>query len=124
MQGQTNGMVHVLSRHSAGETLARLEAAIRAAGLTIFASINQGGETGRASRLVIFGNPRARARLFEAAPTIALDLPFRALVWEDARGRVRISYDSPEYLRQRHQAPADLADQLAAIVPLVADAAS
>jgi uncharacterized protein (DUF302 family) len=125
-----DGMVHVLSRHSVPQTLERLESAVKSRGLTIFARIDQGAEAEKAgleihpAHLLMFGNPKAGIPLIAAAPTIALDLPLKALVWEDGKGRVRISYNSPEYLKIRHMVPGDLIDNIAGIDALIESAAA
>jgi uncharacterized protein (DUF302 family) len=106
-----NGMVHLSSSHSVAETLARLEALLKARGLAIFARIDHSGEAAkvglemRPTQVLIFGSPKAGTPLMIASPTVAIDLPIKALVWEDADGRVWLSYNSPEYLRQRHGFP-------------------
>jgi len=71
---------------------------------------------------VIFGNPKAGTPLMIASPTVAIDLPLKALVWEDAGGSVRVSYNSPEYLKQRHSVPDDLVKNIAGIGTLLQDA--
>jgi uncharacterized protein (DUF302 family) len=72
--------------------------------------------------LLIFGNPKGGTPLMLAAPSTAIDLPLKALVWEDADGKVWLSYNSPDYLQQRHGFPADLEKNIAAIEPLLAQA--
>jgi uncharacterized protein (DUF302 family) len=113
------GMVHLRSHHSVPETLDRLESSLRAHGLNIFGRIDHSGEaekaglTMRPTRVLIFGSPKAGTPLMVAAPTLAIDLPLKALVWEDAGGAVWLSYNSPEYLRQRHGVPEDLIKNIA-----------
>lgn len=113
------GMVHLRSRHSVPATLERLETSLRAQGLTIFGRIDHSGEAAkvglamRATQVLIFGSPKAGTPLMVAAPTLAIDLPLKAMVWEDAGGAVWLSYNSPEYLAQRHNVPADLIKNIA-----------
>ena len=71
------------------------------------------------TKLLVFGNPKAGTPLMIAAPTVAIDLPLKALIWEDSDGDVWISYNSPEYLQQRHQFPADLIKNIAGVVGLL-----
>jgi uncharacterized protein (DUF302 family) len=103
-----NGMVHLSSSQSVVETLKRLETIVLAKGLTVFARIDHSGEAAKAglemrpTQLLIFGGPKSGTPLMVASPTIAIDLPLKALVWEDAEGKVWLSYNSPDYLKQRH----------------------
>ena len=109
-----NGIVQVRSRHSVAETVTRLEAALEAKGLRVFARIDHSGEAKavglkmRPTLLIVFGNAKAGTPLMVAAPTLAIDLPMKALVWEDADGVVWLSYNSPEYLARRHGIPDEL----------------
>jgi uncharacterized protein (DUF302 family) len=114
-----NGMVHLSSVHSVAETMARLEALLKARGVAIFARIDHSGEAAkvglemRPTEVLVFGSPKAGTPLMVAAPTVAIDLPLKALVWEDAEARVWLSYNSPEYLRQRHGIPEELIANIA-----------
>jgi uncharacterized protein (DUF302 family) len=114
-----NGMVHLRSLYSVTETLKRLEAVLRARNLTVFASVDHSGEAGkvglkmRPTQLIIFGSPKGGTPLMVAAPTLAIDLPLKALAWEDAEGKVWLSYNSPEYLKQRHNIPDELLKNIA-----------
>jgi uncharacterized protein (DUF302 family) len=120
-----NGMVHLGSRYSVPETLKRLESILRSRGLTVFARIDHSGEAGkvgmkmRSTQLIIFGSPKGGTPVMLASPTLALDLPLKALVWEDAGGKVWVSYNSAEYLKQRHNIPDDLVKNIAVIGPLL-----
>jgi uncharacterized protein (DUF302 family) len=102
------GLISVQSRFGARETMDRLEAALRANGVSIFARIDHAagaakvGENLRPTELMIFGNPRAGTPLMQAEQSIGIDLPLKALVWQDAMGTVRLSYDDPRWLAQRH----------------------
>jgi uncharacterized protein (DUF302 family) len=114
-----NGMIHVQSPYAVPETLKRLESILQAKNLTVFARIDHSGEAEkvglkmRPTQLIIFGNPKGGTPPMIAAPTLAIDLPLKALVWEDADGKVWLSYNSPEYLKQRHAIPDDLVKNLA-----------
>jgi uncharacterized protein (DUF302 family) len=104
------GMIDILSPHSAVETADRLERFLQTKGMKIFAKIDQAAEAksvGLSMRpiiLLLFGNPTAGTPLMEKYPTLALDLPLKALIWE-SDGKVYVSYSSPEYLRDRHHLP-------------------
>jgi uncharacterized protein (DUF302 family) len=123
------GIVTVASTHSGDETAERLQTLILERGLTIFARIDFRGDAERAglamqfSRLVIFGNPKAGTPLMQLAPTAALDLPLKVLVWEDADGRAWLSFNSTDYLRERHGLPDDLMKPVSGVAALV-DAAA
>jgi uncharacterized protein (DUF302 family) len=122
------GFVSKLSPHSVPETIQRLSALLKSKGVAIFALIDHSGEAEKAglkmrpTQLLIFGNPKGGTPLMLAAPSTAIDLPLKALVWEDADGKVWLSYNSPDYLQQRHGFPADLEKNIAAIGPLLAQA--
>jgi uncharacterized protein (DUF302 family) len=121
----SNGMVHLESSYSFEETLNRLESALRARGIAEFARIDHSGEAAKVglkmhpTQVVIFGSPKAGTPLMVAAPTLAIDLPLKALVWEDAGGKVWVSYNTAEYLKQRHGIPAELVANIAVIGPLL-----
>jgi uncharacterized protein (DUF302 family) len=122
------GYISKLSPHSVPETIQRLGALLKSKGVAIFALIDHSGEAEKAglkmrpTQLLIFGNPKGGTPLMLAAPSTAIDLPLKALVWEDADGKVWLSYNSPDYLQQRHGFPADLEKNIAAIEPLLAQA--
>jgi len=124
------GLISKPSTHSVPETIQRLSDLLKSKGVAIFALVDHSGEaekTGlkmRPTQLLIFGNPKAGTPLMVAAPSIAIDLPLKALAWEDAGGNVWLSYNSPEYLQQRHGFPPDLEKNLAAVEPLFAQALS
>jgi uncharacterized protein (DUF302 family) len=115
------GMIHESSPYSAAETLLRLEAALGKRGIPILARIDHSGAAADVglvmptTELVIFGNAKAGTPLMLAAPTLALDLPLKALVWEDSEGKVWVSYNTPEYLRERHGFPEELLKNIAGI---------
>ena len=113
------GIIDIPSPHSVPETLARLESFLKQKGLMIFARVDHSGEAEkvglkmRPTQLLIFGSPKGGTPLMVAAPSLAIDLPLKALVWEDGQGKVWVSYNAPEYLQQRHGFPADLLKNIA-----------
>jgi uncharacterized protein (DUF302 family) len=123
-----NGIVTVPSHRSVDQTVDRLESMLRAKGVTLFALIDHSGEAKNAglhmppTKLLMFGNPKAGTPLMLASPTIAIDLPLKLLVWEDAGGKVWISYNAPAYLQARHGLPPELAPTLAVVEALAAKA--
>ena len=116
---QGNGLVQVTSRYSVDETVRRLEAAFAEKGMRVFAVIDHSGEAEkvglemRPTKVVIFGSPKGGTPLMVAAPSLAIDLPLKALVAEDAEGKVSVTYNDPEYLRERHGVPEELIKNLA-----------
>jgi uncharacterized protein (DUF302 family) len=124
-----NGIVDLASNHSVDETVKRLTGILKSKGITIFAVIDHSGEAEKVgmkmppTKLVIFGSPKAGTPLMLASPSIAIDLPLKILVWQDARGRVWVSYNSPEYLQERHEIPQDLMENISGIEVLAAKAA-
>jgi uncharacterized protein (DUF302 family) len=117
--GKDAGLVRVPSRYSVDESVQRLENAFNQKGLKVFAMIDHSGEAEKAglkmrpTKVVIFGSPKAGTPLMVTAPSLAIDLPLKALVAEDNDGKVWVSYNSPKYLQQRHGVPADLMKNLA-----------
>ncbi|HVS93588.1 MAG TPA: DUF302 domain-containing protein [Mucilaginibacter sp.] len=101
------GIVTLASPHTVKETADKLESALRSKGVTIFARIDQQAEAKKAAlemnamELLIFGNPKAGTLLMEAEPLSGLDLPLKALVWQDNDKKVWLSYNSFTYLQQR-----------------------
>ncbi len=112
------GLVQIRSCYAVDETLQRLESAFATHGLQVFARVDHSGEAEKAgmkmrpTKLLIFGSPKAGTPLMVAAPTLAIDLPLKALVWEDETGTVWLTYNSPEYLRERHGVPSELINNL------------
>ena len=106
-----NGIVSERSHHTVDQTVDRLKSLLQARGVTLFALVDHSGEAEkvgmkmRPTKLVIFGNPKAGTPVMLAAPSIAIDLPLKILVWEDGEGVVWLSWNSPEYLRDRHGVP-------------------
>lgn len=125
-----NGILTIPIRHSVDETVTNLQAILQAKGVTLFALIDHSGEAAKAdmtmpnTKLLIFGSPKAGTPLMLAAPSIALDLPLKILVAEDANGNVSISYNSPQCLQNRHAIPPDLLKNIAVIEALASAAAS
>ncbi len=123
-----NGIVTVPSRHSVDETVGRVEGVLRAKGVKLFALIDHSGEATaagfqmRPTKLLIFGNPNAGTPVMVASPSIALDLPLKLLVFEDAEGKVWISYNAAAYLEARHAVPHEYGQVLAAVEALAANA--
>lgn len=120
-----NGIVDIASRYSVPETLARLQSILKEKSIKIFALIDQSGEaekaglTMRPAQVLIFGNPKGGTPLMVAAPRTAIDLPLKALAWQDEEGKVWLSYNSPEYLQERHGFPAELVKNIAGISALI-----
>lgn len=125
-----NGLINIQSRHSVDETVRNLERILATKGVKSFALIDHGGEAEsaglrmRPTKLLIFGNPKAGTPLMLAAPSTAIDLPLKFLIWEDAESRVWITYNSPAYLQARHGFPAELLSNLGVVEALAAAAAS
>jgi uncharacterized protein (DUF302 family) len=123
------GMVHLNSAHSVPETMARLKSLVTARGMTILAHIDHSGDAAKVglkmqpAQLLIFGNPKAGTPLMVAAPTLALDLPLKALVWAGPDGRVWLSFNTPEYLQQRHNVPESLIGNIAGARKIFEEAA-
>jgi uncharacterized protein (DUF302 family) len=114
-----NGLVQVASRYSVEETVARLQTAFAEKGMQVFAVIDHSGEAEkvglkmRPTKVVIFGSPKGGTPLMVAAPSLAIDLPLKALVAQDGDGKVSVTYNSPEYLQNRHGVPGELIKNLA-----------
>jgi uncharacterized protein (DUF302 family) len=123
-----NGLVSVPSKYSVPETLDRFEAILKKQGIMVFARINFSSDAEKAglkmkpSQLLIFGNPKAGTPLMIASPSVAIDLPLKALAWEDADGKVWLSYNKPEYLKERFGVPDELLKNISGIKGLVEQA--
>lgn len=126
---QPEGIVNLPTHSSVDETIARLQALLQEKGVQVFALIDHSGEAKRSgiemrpTKLLIFGNPKAGTPLMLAAPSIAIDLPLKLLVWEDAAGQAWISYNTPAYLQHRHSLPENLMAVLGAVEVLAKNAA-
>jgi len=123
-----NGFISRPSNHSVEQTVEKLKSILESKGVTLFALVDHSGEAEkvvmkmRPTKLLIFGSPKAGTPLMLAAPSTAIDLPLKILVWEDAQGKVWVSYNSPEYLRGRHGLPQELIQNIAVVETLAAKA--
>jgi uncharacterized protein (DUF302 family) len=119
------GLVRIASRYSVEETVQRLQSTLAAKGLQMFALIDHSGEAAkvglkmRPTNVLIFGSPKGGTPLMIASPSLAIDLPMKALVAEDESGKVWLTYNSPDYLKERHNVPEDLIKNLAGAGPLM-----
>ena len=124
-----NGIIDRPSNHSVDETVEKLKAVLQAKGVALFALVDHSGEAEkvglemRPTKLLIFGNPKAGTPLMQAAPSSAIDLPLKILVWQDSQEKVWVSYNSPQYLQQRHGFPQELLPNIAVVEALAAKAA-
>ena len=124
-----NGLVSIASKYSVEETMQRLESLLKELGVAIFARVDHSGEAERVglqlhpTKLLIFGSPKAGTPLMLAAPSVAIDLPLKILVSEDDGGKVWVSYNSPDYLKQRHNVPTELLQNIAVVEALAMKAA-
>jgi uncharacterized protein (DUF302 family) len=125
----SNGIIDTLSNHSVDETVEKLKGILQAKGIALFALVDHSGEAQKVgmkmppTKLLIFGNPKGGTPLMLAAPTVAIDLPLKILVREDAQGKVWVSYNSPAYLQERHGFPPDLLKNIVVVEALAAQAA-
>jgi len=123
------GILTKQSNHSVDETLKNLQRTLEAKGVTVFGVVDHSGEAEkvglkiRPTKLVMFGSPKAGTPLMLAAPSIAIDLPLKILVSEDEQGKVWVSYNSPDYLKQRHSVPTELLQNIAIVEALAMKAA-
>jgi uncharacterized protein (DUF302 family) len=123
------GIVHIDSHHSVAQTAERLEALLKEHGIQVFAHLDftadaaRAGLTMRPEQLLIFGNPKAGTPLMQAEPTVGLDLPLKALIWEHANGHVSIAYNDPQYVLRRHGLPATFSANISGVIPLLQRAA-
>jgi uncharacterized protein (DUF302 family) len=122
------GIISKPSKYSVPETLHRLETILSAKGVKIFAVIDHSGEAEKAglkmppTQLLIFGNPKGGTPVMLAAPTAAIDLPLKALAWQDANGQVWLSYNDPIYIERRFGLSDDVMKPLAGIGALIEQA--
>ena len=130
MDAATNkGMVDRPSNHSVHQTVEKLKGILQAKGVTLFALVDHSGEAEkvglkmRPTKLLIFGSPKAGTAVMLAAPRIAIDLPLKILIWEDALGKVWVTYNSPTYLQERHALPPELLQNIAVVETLATRAA-
>ena len=124
----TNGMIEIASHYSVGESVQRLQSAFANKGLQVFAVIDHSveaqkvGLSMRATKVIVFGSPNAGTPLMVAAPSLAIDLPLKALVAEGPDGQVTVTYNDPDYLQKRHSVPTELIKNLAGAGALIAKA--
>lgn len=126
---KNSGLINLPSNHSVNETVEKLKAILQSKGITLFALIDHSGEAAklgmkmRPTKLLIFGNPKGGTPVMLAAPSSAMDLPLKILIWEDAQGKVWVTYNSPAYLQERHNLSPDLLPNIAVIETLAKSAA-
>jgi uncharacterized protein (DUF302 family)/uncharacterized membrane protein YidH (DUF202 family) len=127
-QATNKGIIDRPSNHSVDETVNRLKNLLESKGIILFGLVDHSGEAEkvgmnmRPTTLLIFGSPKAGTPVMLAAPSIAIDLPLKILIWEDAQGKVWVSYNSPTYLQERHGVPPELLPNIAAVEMLAAKA--
>lgn len=123
-----NGIISIPSNHSVDRAVENLKSILQAKGVTLFALIDHSGEAKKVgmkmppTKLLIFGSPTGGTPLMLAAPSVAIDLPLKILVWEDGQGKVWLSYNSPEYLKERHGLPSDLLQNIGVVETLATKA--
>jgi uncharacterized protein (DUF302 family) len=121
-----DGLITCLSSYGPKETMERLAAAVTSRGMVILARIDHAaaaatvGMALRPTEVLIFGNPRAGTPLMQAAQTIGIDLPLKALVWQDDQGKTWLAYNDPQWLAARHGAGAGADRALAAMAEALA----
>jgi len=122
------GIISIPSKYSVPETLDRLEAALKAKGIKVFARVDHSGEAEKAglkmppTQLLIFGNPKGGTPIMLAAPTAAIDLPLKALAWQDSDAKVWLSYNDPAFLKNRFGLTDDQIKTIAGIGSLLEQA--
>ncbi len=125
---QGEGIISKPSKYSVQETLHRLETILSAKGIKVFARVDHSGEAEKAglkmppTQLLIFGNPKGGTPVMLAAPTAAIDLPLKALAWQDANGQVWLSYNDPVYIQRRFGLADDVMKPLAGMGPVIEQA--
>jgi len=123
------GIIRIPSNYSVIETMDRLDASLKERGIKVFARIDFSGDAERAGiplrpeQMLIFGNPKAGTPLMVAVPSVGLDLPLKALAWEEPDGRIWIAYNDAKYIVDRHGLASDFAANLSVVVPLIERAA-
>jgi uncharacterized protein (DUF302 family) len=125
----SNGIIDIPSKTSVSETVEKLKGLLRAKGIKLFALIDHSGEAEKVgmkmhpTKLLIFGNPKVGTPVMIAAPSSAIDLPLKILIWEDAHGKVQITYNSPAYFQARHDLTPEFLQNIAAVEALAIKAA-
>lgn len=103
-----NGVIDIASQHTVEQTANKLEKVLLSKGMKVFQRINHAegaksvGISINPTELIIFGNPKVGSPLMKCAPSVAIDLPQKAVIWQDSQNKVWISYNDPAYLKQRH----------------------
>jgi uncharacterized protein (DUF302 family) len=126
---KNEGIITIPNNHSVEQSVDRITRILESKGVMLFAVIDHSGEAAKVgmkmppTKLLIFGSPKAGTPLMLAAPSIAIDLPLKILVWEDGQEKVWLSYNDPEYLKERHGLPPDLVANIALVAALAAKAA-
>ena len=126
---EARGIIDIPTNRSVDETVAKLKGILESRGVTLFALVDHSGQAEkvgmklRPTKLLIFGNVRAGTAVMQAAPSSAIDLPLKILIWEDELGKVWLSYNSPAYLQNRHGFPPELLPNISVIETLVRTAA-
>jgi uncharacterized protein (DUF302 family) len=124
----SRGIIDKPSNHSVDETVEKLKNILQSKGVTLFALVDHSGEAAkvgmkmRPTKLLMFGSPKAGTPLMLAAPSVAIDLPLKILIWQDAQAKVWVSYNSTEYLKERHGLPQELLQNIAVVETLAAKA--
>jgi uncharacterized protein (DUF302 family) len=122
-----NGLVTIAGKYPVKESIDRLESALRAKGVAIFARIDHAAGAAsvdmplRPTELLIFGNPKAGTPLMQANQTIGLDLPLKILAWQDAAGHVWLTYNDPRWLAHRHRLGESVTEALEALAVVLAN---
>jgi len=130
MSSITPGIIDVRSSRPVLQTIDRLDSLAKARGLSVFARIDFSGDAARAGltmrpmQMLIFGNPKAGTPLLVAAPRAGLDLPLKALAWEDDHGVVWLSCVDPRELESRHALPQSLIANISGVIGLIEKAAA
>src|SRR5229473_932939 len=125
---KSSGLVEIPSNHSVVETVEKLKRILQEKGVTLFALVDHSGEAAkvgmkmRPTKLLIVGNPKAGTPLMLAAPSSAIDLPLKILVWEDGEGKVWVTYNGARYLQERHGLPEELLQNIAVVEALATKA--
>ena len=119
-----DGLIDIPSNHSVDKTVEKLKGILQAKNITLFALVDHSGEAAKAgmkmrpTKLLIFGNPKGGTPVMLAASRIAIDLPLKILIWEDAQGKVWVTYNNPAYLQERHGLPEELLPNISVIEAL------
>ena len=127
---ERNGIIAIPSNHSVDEIVDKLRSVLSAKGVTLFALIDHSGEAEKVgmrmppTKLLIFGNPKAGTPIMLASPRSAIDLPLKILVWQDNAGKAWLSYNSTQYLKERHHLPDELLKNIAVVEALASTAAN